>query len=325
MNRNHTIDLFRLFSIFFILIVHTDYGILPEWISNYIKVSSRFAVPFYFLISGYFLGNGFNDSKLYNSINKLLLIFFNVNVIYIPILAIMMLFNKKNFIFNFEVLMTGIYFHLWFLGSLIFGYFFIWFILKNFSEKFLGFISLIILLFALFSDSYDLLFGLNINFNVFRFLESIPFLFIGLLVYKYNLKANIWITIFLFILGFYFQFFEFDFLREYSESENFNPQILFGSVMISISILFLCLKIRVSDNYLSEIGKKYSLLIYLYHPISYLFIWSSVKFIFPNYWMYIYVFNPILAFLFTILGLKILNFISPKIFQFISGKISFSF
>ncbi|WP_066067281.1 acyltransferase [Neobacillus soli] len=63
MERNDTIDFIKFFAIFFVVCIHTspfyDYqfgGIDGEKISFIINVFARFGVPYFFVISGYFLG-----------------------------------------------------------------------------------------------------------------------------------------------------------------------------------------------------------------------------------------------------------------------------
>ena len=53
--RNNGVDLFRLVGAFFIILVHTDYYNLNNALSENIRISARWALPYFFICSGYFL------------------------------------------------------------------------------------------------------------------------------------------------------------------------------------------------------------------------------------------------------------------------------
>lgn len=66
--RNATIDLFRVIAIFGVIVVHTDpvtrkvFTSAPEHLANLmITGAGRLAVPFFFVVSGYFFGRKIRD------------------------------------------------------------------------------------------------------------------------------------------------------------------------------------------------------------------------------------------------------------------------
>jgi surface polysaccharide O-acyltransferase-like enzyme len=64
MDRKHGIDLYRLIGAFFIMILHTSLGSLNIEFTENLRLLSRWAVPFYFMVSGYFIGLKIVNKKL---------------------------------------------------------------------------------------------------------------------------------------------------------------------------------------------------------------------------------------------------------------------
>src|SRR5690606_29767542 len=110
--------------------------------------------------------------KIQRNISTLITILIVSSIIYFPI----------NFIletpsFHVVNILTGTYSHLWFIGSLIVGYLFIWYLYLIRVNRLLPYLSVLILVIAILTDSYDLIFAKNIDFELFRFLMSIPLLY----------------------------------------------------------------------------------------------------------------------------------------------------
>jgi surface polysaccharide O-acyltransferase-like enzyme len=88
MSRNYTIDLIKFFAMYFIVAIHTSpfkeiqIGVISGANINFvINTFARFAVPFFFIVSGYFFGaknfkSNFTSNHFKKYIFNLLLLYF---------------------------------------------------------------------------------------------------------------------------------------------------------------------------------------------------------------------------------------------------------
>jgi len=135
-DRNYSIDLFRLLGAFSVVIIHAKYGTLStNAISNILAINirllSRWAVPFFFLISGFYLEKRFKLSTgepFFKSLINLISISIIANFIFIVFLlftnpgSLIQLLDLKNYIgrqLSAFVVYRIIYFRL--SGTLVFG------------------------------------------------------------------------------------------------------------------------------------------------------------------------------------------------------------
>ena len=324
MTRNHTVDFFRLLGAIFIMSLHTELGNLDERLVSITKFSSRWAVPFFFICSGYFLGKKFvNKSSLSidlikGSVVKYISILLVVSIVYIPIDI-----YKKYHLFDISNLLTGSYIHLWFIGGLLFSYIFIWYFYELGIQKWLKSISIILFLLAIIADSYDHLFGLNIDYDLFRFLSSIPFVYSGILIAKYNDLATQkpWILILLCLVAISSQFIE-GFYFEKTFGVNLSEhQMLMSIIPLSFFIFLLTLSLKINNNLLSRWGNKYSLWIYLYHPFFFVIISILYDLCFNEGYKEFEKFILIPCFILTLFSGILLEKYSPKIYGYLSGNV----
>ncbi|MBN2669354.1 MAG: acyltransferase [Bacteroidales bacterium] len=319
MKRKNGIDLFRFIGAFFIMLVHTKYGYLPEEYVDNIRISARWAVPFFFLCSGYFLQSKITDNKIldFRKIEKNI-----VNLISIIIVAsFVYLLVNRSFTLEVSSILTGTYFHLWFIGSLIFGYLFLWYIYYIKRTRLLPLISSLILLSALFSDSYDVTMGINLDYYTFGFFISIPFLYFGLVISRFKFsKTQTQIIFIIFILSFALQYIESNQLFKHYFYPKYDHQLLIGTIISSVSLFILTTKINIQNNRLSDWGKDYSLFIYLYHPFIYYLINTGFGKTLPNAFGYLSIFNPILGFTISLLGAIFIEKYFNSLFNLLNGR-----
>tara|TARA_B110000211_G_C13812822_1_gene435676 strand:- start:112 stop:690 length:579 start_codon:yes stop_codon:yes gene_type:complete len=182
-------------------------------------------------------------------------------------------------------------------------------------NRFLTIISILILCATTFTDGYDSLFEKKISYM--PFLISIPFMHFGSII---SVKNKIMTKKMLFVLVitfFILQYFEYYLLNLYSN--NFVTQTLSISTII-FAILFF--KIMVSnkinnENYIIKIGRKYSLFIYLFHPVLILLLSKiSIENSNLNYGI-----QPFITFILTLTLGIIINKIYPKLFAVLNGEI----
>ena len=187
--RYYGIDLFRLIGAFFIMFLHTGYGALPEVYTGYIYLSARWAVPFFFMASGYFLATKITQSgelpllRIERTLLKLIALLLVASLVFFPFV-----FLKKQSI-ELKMLLTGSYFHLWFIGSLIFGNLIIWFFYRVQQQKILVLLAISIFLLAILSDNYTEK-GVLPDYTVFRFMSSIPFMLLGVFLRSFSSFRN---------------------------------------------------------------------------------------------------------------------------------------
>jgi surface polysaccharide O-acyltransferase-like enzyme len=327
MKRNFTIDMVRLIAAFCIMTMHTDLPGFGLGISSIIRLSGRWAVPFFFIATGYFLGSKINNSNRLsiNNIEKnvmnLISIFITSSIIYLIHTSI---FSHPWFENNVSFLLNGTYWHLWFIGSMIFGYLFIWYIYNAGFERFLPLIAILLLFIAVISDSYDTIINKNFTYEELpRFLTSIPFMYIGIYLSKRNIKQkrlSIWIVIFL--IGFILQFIEAFLLYKIYNYPLGEHQMLIGTIVCSVSVFIICLSFNTNENRVSIYGKKYSLFIYLYHIIGYWIIGQLFVAFGIVVSDYIRLLMPLIGFIFM-LGITItLDKISPRLFCILNGNLT---
>ena len=322
MGRKNGIDLFRLIGAFFIMCLHTNYGNLSQESVDNLRLISRWAVPFYFIATGFFLGpkfeNGILDFKrIEKNVSMLISILIVSSIIYLPLDYIHG--NDINSIVN---ILTGSYFHLWFIGALLIGYIFIWYLFYLKKSKTLPYISIFILLLALFTDSYDQLFNLNLNYSLSSLLLSIPFMHIGIILSKKetNLFSNK-LLIGLVLLGFVLQFIEAELFLKLFDYNKYTHQFLIGTLLTAVPLFALSSKINIKENRFSKWGRKYSLVIYLYHPIIYEIMRVTLNKFVPNYYDYISMFYPVIGFILSLIIAIMLDRFFPKIYGILNGNI----
>lgn len=193
------------------------------------------------------------------------------------------------------------------------------FIKKN---KILPYLSIGILFAALLTDSYDQFLHKNLGFFSVRFLLSIPFMYVGISVSKKeNYTISNKILIGLILIGFTIQYFESELFFNLFNYKKIKHQFLIGTIIASIPLFILSSKINLPENKFSEWGRKYSLFIYLYHPIIYFIMWQDFNEIIPYYSNFIMIFSPIIGFIFLIAFATSLEKYLPKFFNILNGNL----
>jgi surface polysaccharide O-acyltransferase-like enzyme len=270
--RFYSIDLFRLIASLFIVFLHLEYFLGEGLEPSFLRISARWAVPFFFITSGFFIGKkvnnpNFNLDSIGRNILRLIKTILISNLIFI-------LFNiyLGKPINRLGMLFSGSYYHLWFLTALVFGLICSWSFREIFTKKTRFIILTIIALASIFTDSYDIIFiNEDLSFYLFRFLTGYLFIEIGIFIYqKQNELKKIISTknlVFLIIIIFLAQFFEIILLNKYFNISLFQHQIIITTPIISVLIFSLAIRLDKAPKQISNLGKDHSLFIYLYHPI----------------------------------------------------------
>ena len=268
--RNGTIDIVKLLASFCIIAFHIGYyEDYPVFFADLFRVSTRWALPFFFVAAGYFIGCS-REHSITKRVNKLITIFLTASVFYSLIL---LLKNHSDIqgqiseIFSFKFL-RGIYFHLWFIPSLIIGFIGLGYMRENLSERSALIISIIIITIAWVEDILVFL-GKDVDFIFSREIMSIGLVYFGYTIAKHRIQERISknksiATMLLFIIALTTEAF---ILQEITGSSSRERQFPLFCSIAAVAILITCCKIKTKEGLLSELGKRYSLAVYLYHPL----------------------------------------------------------
>lgn len=157
------INYFKIISAFLVIAIHTSPFAFFNGNIDFIftRIWARMAVPFFFMITGYFilpkcLKGEYKDIRLKKYIVKISKIYVLATILYIPINAYAKYFNQSHLLLNIvkDIIFDGTFYHLWYLPASILGTMIIYFLLKKFSYKKTFFIAIILYLIGLFGDSY---------------------------------------------------------------------------------------------------------------------------------------------------------------------------
>lgn len=199
--KNHTLELLKLFASYMVVFIHVpfygDLGVV-------IDALTRFAVPFFFLVSGYY-SYQITCEKIKNRI-KHILVLFAISAVCCTAFEIVKLlkyntnglaeiFDKYTsistyidlFVFNATVI-SG---HLWYLLAMFYVYVIYYFVTKfRINEKAVFIISLFLLLAHVILGEGLALFGIVLHIPFVRnfALMGIPFFALGLFAKKYEFK-----------------------------------------------------------------------------------------------------------------------------------------
>lgn len=271
-NRNYTIDICRLIASFCVVALHVRLNIDDTDTLAAIKLACRWAVPFFFLVSGYFYQPSFAkdpSAAFVRTCTRLVKLFLLTSFIFLPFT-----YQRTGLLFKFSYLYQGTHLHLWFLPSMISGFVF-WYVLGRFRlpDSVLLVIAGLVALFVLFKDSYaNLVPGLSAPLNHHkRMFVSIPLLFLGIYIRKHEvafLRHNTWVTGLAMVLGGYgLQLLEAYGLAAIKQYPIGNHQFLVGTFLMALGVFIITLTVHSAKSTLSTWGEAYSLLIYLYHPL----------------------------------------------------------
>lgn len=202
--RNKGLDFFRLVASFSVISLHVgNYpGFCSEEIGAAIRLSGRWAVPFFFMLSGYFL-SGKNDSyRFVKPLCKCTLLFVISTIALVPLL-----FIKQGYwggisqLFSSEVLLRGSYFHLWYLSSFVTGLLLLLTCECIGLKKAIPILSILSLILYLAMGSYNPISTSGVKIS--RHFSSIGFIYIGALMkYKEPSRKS---GVILCVLGFVLQ------------------------------------------------------------------------------------------------------------------------
>lgn len=321
LKRKNGIDLVRIIAIFFIVILHFSFRNIDADFVYGLRLITRWAVPFFFITTGYFVGKKITDDYILDiktiqgNVSKMISLLIIASILYAPLTIYQGEFNLQ-----IENLFTGYFFHLWFIGSLLFGYITIWFLYHMNLVKVLNILSISVVILLILMDSYDLFFNMNLDLNFARFCLSIPLMNLGIIIYRSNKLYSSSLLIILILSGIFLQLVEGYWLKSLFQDNDINPEFTFSTLLLATPIFLLALKINLRENIMSEWGRNHSLFIYLYHLLTYQLI--------SIFFTHIFIFEipslliPLLCFLLSLISAIVLNKYLKFFYNILNGQIS---
>lgn len=315
--RNYTLDKLKFIAAFFIIAVHIGYfADYNQTFGELFRVATRWALPFFFIVSGYFLGKS-SSFKLENRLNSILGIFIVSSIVYLPYVFIQNQDNFLSILFS-NNLIFGINYHLWYLSSLIIAFILVSFFVDTFNKKFTLLISLALMALLWISDIQKFL-NIQNSFYFFRTLIGFPLVYIGYLTAKSEYKFKVVNLITIFIVSIFLMLAEVYLLSSYYNLNSLERQFPLFSFVAAYVLLLIGINYTSGSNKLAEYGKSYALGIYLYHLIFMPILSKTMK--------HFNMFNSfallISTFVVTLIFLIILDKYFNRIFRILNGDIKF--
>ena len=326
------IDILKCISAFLIICIHKSF---PGEIGQYIVAIARFCVPIFLMISGFFYNSLTEKKNTKSYIKRMSWLLVSSNILYFILnLAINFFKGKvKEYIcscFSVRSILKFVFFnvspfgyHLWYLGAIIYVIVIIE-LLKKITSKWkvvLYIVTPFLIIGDLILGKYSiLLWGRElVPYVVVRnfLFVGIPYFSIGLFLNEYKKtlsKLNrYWLlNLMLIILFSITSIFERNLLINIGANATRDQYISTTFLSIALFILFSNLewnKIRISV--IRKIGKDYTLLIYIIHPII-IIIMNKIAIKFHGYMIYKYL-APIFVFFISVVISMIYKYTKLKI------------
>lgn len=318
--RNNALDAAKLLACFFIIVVHSGgYQEYQQPFGELFRVSSRWALPFFFLASGYMMGLAEKDD-LGRKINKLVSILFWASVVYIPIIFRMSggdIWRIVGKIVSNDTLQVGTFFHLWFINALILGVILTNYFLKNVGVKLSLFISYAILVACWYGDLVKSLHYDIYIYYALRTLIAFSLVYLGHHFAKHGTLINIpnKISISVFCVSIALMVVETYTLGVLYKADMMEKQFPLFVIPACIALLSISVNANLKENIISKFGRDYSLGIYLIHPfIQYLLIHDFGYYIANNSTIKLFI-----SFVSSIALLALLKLYLPQAYRKLNG------
>jgi fucose 4-O-acetylase-like acetyltransferase len=202
-------------------------------------------VPFFFLVSGYFIAKSLRDRQQINLakfINSLVAIFIAANGVYC---VFYLLDRNQSTTISLSLIgvLVGQAGHLWYITSTILGLLVLQYLASRYSDKVLFIVAVGVLLFVL-SHSYAGLTGVHMDESVAHYFTSIPFLLAGFLLGRHPevlRRLSVPACIALSVGGFLLEAGEAVALYKLTGSSPHNQELLLGTTLFALGLFCLSL------------------------------------------------------------------------------------
>lgn len=287
-----TIDLAKFIFSFLVVAIHTLPLYQVSLLANSILVQyiARYAVPFFFITSGYFIAqkqtDSFNFKSIFNQLKSLLIIYALWSCIYFP-------FQSRNVYQNlfktinldaiqeyfFRATYIGSYFHLWYFVALIQAIILYRFLIQYLKIKTLIRIFTFIYLFGLLGDGYYYLNSYLHTSEIILFIREhlggtrngffmgTIFVMIGAKIATIEISKINTTKLWLLFIGFTLaHLLEVIFIKKYSLGKDYNMALFL--LPASTFLFILILKSELKFNFSTIKLRQYSTYIYCFHPLA---------------------------------------------------------
>ena len=274
------LDLLKVVSIYAVILLHA----LPIMsIKNQLDVVivnlSRFAVPCFFILSGFFVGEKASSSYVYFFflVKKVFIVFLFWNFFYLIIPTDFSEIQQVGYLkykywiayqlisHPYTVITQGLYGHLWFLNSLLCAYTYLYFVSKL-DKKWVIYFALVFYVVNLLGGGYsqtDLGFSLPFTSRNGPFVSSL-FFSIGWYFSQYTVSLSRLAILLMVICGGIGHILEYYYLnKNYPGAVHY--EFLLFTPLFSAGVFMFFLKLKVSES-VTILGK-YSLGIYVLHVL----------------------------------------------------------
>lgn len=325
--RNTSFEFFRLLSIFGVICLHIPFdNILSSFSVDLFRLSFRWCVPFFFILSGYFLSslNGFPDITMAR-LKRLLIIVSSANILFLPVL----IYVKHLGFLNKDLFITGTWFHLWFLNSMVIFYLLIIGVSGFvFSRVVVSFISLVIVSLFYFIDLMSAFdpFHYYGYLGLIRQFEAIPFMWFGFILSQIHIcsrKKSFYTSLLLIFFGLLFSLLEVYLLHLHGANID-KRTLLIGGVMLCVGFIFLARSLKFNDkssHYVNEISR-HVLTIYIFHPFFISLAFYFVKKVTDDN-LIMLVLTSCLVFLLSLCASFFLEKVLPSFYSLFKGSVVF--
>ena len=321
--RNDTVDIFRLVACFFIVFLHVQFVRPDQSIISIIYLETRWGVPFFLMLSGFYLQPALEKSSvttLKHTGRKLISIMIVANIVYIPVSLI-----KDGVFYKWNYLIYGNHFHLWFLTSLLLSTI-VMFLLQRFKVKSWISVLLMVIVFSasLVMDSYSSFFGLHTQHYFTTWVHpvvTLPYVLIGSYFYKFSWLQKFmkpWIGLLFVFGGYILQLMEAIVINFYSGRGANKHDILAGMAFFAVGVFILAFTVPLKSSRLARWGRDYALYIYLFHPlVAFIFEHKGWNYLFQGNLMLAY---PVLIFAITMSSAMFLDKYINPFFLILTGS-----
>ncbi|STQ89924.1 acyltransferase family protein [Iodobacter fluviatilis] len=268
MNRNSAIDVAKVVCAILIYLLHANiakhFG--PVFQSILENGIFRIGVPFFFTVSGYyFFNNVETSSDLYNWCKTLLIIYLFWMMVYLPFYYKESLFT---YIFGF--------WHLWYLMALLLAGV-ILYLIKDFKYTIpmviaVAILGVVVQYVRSMVDLSNFVLEPVITNDFFsrNFLFfALPYVYIGWLINKHNLKTRVkkYTLVSLLFIGLFAVVLESALQPQLIVNANFSRDLLFSNIVFLPLLLVGCLSLKVTVNN-SRLLRDFSTILFLVHPLA---------------------------------------------------------
>lgn len=322
MSRNHSVDVLRFWGAFAVIVIHIGFT-TPPWEAQ-IRLIARFAVPFFLIASGYFFEGKYKvqgKEAFASTLSNLAILFLSANLIFLPLHFIVDYLYGRSLALPFSSFFLGTWFHLWFLGSLIVGFLVHWIFNSFRLEKFLLLLSILCYSMLLLSEAYSFL-GFHLEMAWVRIFLSVPLLYVGRSLARQKIEEKEGLLFFsgFAVISVALHVGETLLLYYIKQVPIGKMQFFITTPLMAISFFCLSLKVQTPQpTLISEWGRKYALMIYLYHPLI-LLACPRYHAMVPRYLSFLHWMAPVVALILTFLPILLIEKYLPKVYRVMSGK-----